>query len=175
MPVKEQQLHACQGAAATAAIALQPWRRALLAPTVLCCAVLCSARLKPSPGAEAPLPTAPRRAYWLGLKVTSRPDFVWNDPAAASLLEPGAYSHWAQAGGGPSEPDNGQSPPEDCGIAQHAQAYGGAWGWADVNCSLSFISVCKAAGACMCGCVTHEERSSLLWRHEVPCVAAGPA
>jgi hypothetical protein len=99
-------------------------------------------------------PPPPCRAYWLGLKVSTRPDFVWNDPAAPFLLEQAAYRHWAQDGAGAaSEPDNGQAPPEDCGVARAAQAYGGAWGWADVNCSLSFISVCKVSGGCgACGC-----------------------
>ena len=83
--------------------------------------------------------------YWLGLKVTARPSFGWLDPVAPPL-DTDAYQHWGQLDGMQVEPNNRELPPEDCVVANVSQAYGGAWGWADVNCGFSFISICKISG-----------------------------
>jgi hypothetical protein len=89
--------------------------------------------------------------YWIGLKVKQRPDFGWMDPIAPPL-DATAYQHWGQLNGVAVEPDNRETPPEDCAVANYTEAYGGAWGWADVNCERQFISLCKiTSGWRRCG------------------------
>ncbi len=43
------------------------------------------------------------------------------------------------------------NPPELCGVANYTQVYGAppAWGWADINCGQSFISMCRIQSGCL--------------------------
>jgi hypothetical protein len=87
--------------------------------------------------------------YWIGLQVEQRPDFGWMDPTAPPL-DASAYQHWGQVNGVTVEPDNREMPPEDCAVANYTEVYGGAWGWADVNCGRHFISMCKITSGWRC-------------------------
>jgi hypothetical protein len=53
------------------------------------------------------------------------------------------YVHWGRIGD-ISEPNNGTGM-EACGIANASMSYGEAWGWADVQCTLKSVFICKMA------------------------------
>lgn len=61
------------------------------------------------------------------------------------------YEHWGSNSTGSQEPNN-RAGNELCAAANASQAYGSAWGWSDVQCSLANVSaMCRVAGgACYC-------------------------
>jgi hypothetical protein len=79
--------------------------------------------------------------YWLGLRVLT----VW--PRFAPLVpQASAYTHWGIAlPGGKMEPNNLRGL-EHCAGANSSEAYNGAWGWSDEQCSLRAPFMCKTRG-----------------------------
>jgi hypothetical protein len=87
--------------------------------------------------------------YWMGLKTgdvfSTWPNFTWIDKSYAIFN--GNYQHWGYtrlSGGGATllEPNN-LVPPENCAGGNFSEAYGGASGWGDTNCSATYPMICE--------------------------------
>ena len=83
--------------------------------------------------------------YWLGLRSnrTSWPEFDWfqRTVPAPDMFH---YEHWGMMGS--SREPNNRAGNEYCGAADAEQAYDGAWGWNDYNCSVMMPYICRLDG-----------------------------
>jgi hypothetical protein len=82
--------------------------------------------------------------YWIGARVSfmdAWPTFSW---LTGKALDGSSYLHWGTyfTPGSHPEPNN-IFPPEDCAGANGTTAFGGAFGWADVRCTLAAPFICE--------------------------------
>ncbi len=82
--------------------------------------------------------------YWMGLKTSNWPRFLWNDPLAQNLSLSNSYKHWGTPKDSPKEPNNIFAP-ENCGGGNASTSYLNAWGWADYMCTQPFTYMCRCA------------------------------
>jgi hypothetical protein len=82
--------------------------------------------------------------YWIGARVSFLdvwPTFTW---LTGKALDNSSYLHWGvyYKPGSHPEPNN-IFPPEDCAGANGTAAWGGAFGWTDVRCTLTAPFICE--------------------------------
>jgi hypothetical protein len=82
--------------------------------------------------------------YWMGLKVAGQdvwPRFTWISNGRTPKQV--GYERWGTWMPGKHLEPNNVFPAEDCAGANGTQAFGGTWGWADVNCYTVGQFICE--------------------------------
>ena len=78
------------------------------------------------------------KQYWMGLNSSANifPNFTWLTPDVDSAVYLADYSHW-----GTSQPLNDET--KMCAGGNFNKSYDEAWGWANDECTLPYIFMCR--------------------------------
>lgn len=84
--------------------------------------------------------------YWIGLSTSLWPTFLWSDHSPGP--DSSTYEHWGRyMPGNEPEPNNWDTPPENCAGANFTEAFSNpiAWGWSDYDCNFAATFMCRMA------------------------------